>query len=279
MRQPGPAPLKRFESVVGTGRKLDFTLEPGLTLNEAVAGPLSKAGMKAASLVLEGGSFLPFQYLMPALSTDGHHAAWYSEPRAPSGETRLENGNVTFGERDGAPFVHCHATFIERDGKRHAGHVLPLQTTVGRPIRASAWCTKDVRMVAVPDAETGFTLFRPIASELNGNMDGPRVVIARVRPNTDIIETLEAILMTHGLAEARLRGGIGSLIGARYVDGSSVGDAATEVFVTNGFVSTRSNSTSLEIVMVDTKGAITRGQLLRGENPVCITFELFLEEA
>lgn len=80
-------------------------------------------------------------------------------------------------------------------------------------------------------------------------------------------------------AGAHLRGGVGSLIGARYADGGRVEDIATEVFITGGFVSADSSATRVEITMVDTKGGITSGDLVRGNNPVCITFELCLEEA
>jgi predicted DNA-binding protein with PD1-like motif len=270
---------ERFESLEGIGRKFDFVLKPGLSLNAAIARQLSKANMKAAALVLEGGAFAPFHYLMPALSTDGYHAAWYSETFSPAGETKLLNGNATFGERDRAPFIHCHAIWIQHDGMRCAGHILPHETMISRPIRATAWGVEDVRMVSEPDEETAFTLFHPVPAKPLGASKGTRTVIARVGPNEDIIETLEAICRKHGIAKAILRGGIGSLIGARYADGSKVEDIATEVFVTDGFVSAYSTGTYLEIAMVDTKGNITHGSLLRGENPVCITFELCLEEA
>jgi predicted DNA-binding protein with PD1-like motif len=279
LQQPGTAAIKRFESFEGIGHKFDFTLKPGLSINEAIARQLSVASINAAALVLEGGAFAPFHYLMPALSTDGYHAAWYSETYSPAGETQLDHGNVTFGERDGAPFIHCHAIWIEPDGKRCAGHILPHETFVSQPIRATAWGVEDVRMVSEPDEETAFTLFHPVPAEPIAKSNGLRTVIARVGPNEDITEALEAICRKHGFAGAILRGGIGSLIGARYADGSTVEDIATEVFVTHGLVSAHSTGTHLEIAMVDTKGNITGGSLLRGENPVCITFELCLEEA
>lgn len=217
---------------------------------------------------------------MPALATDEHHAAWYSDLFSPAGETRLENGNVTFGERDGAAFIHCHAIWNENSGKLAAGHVLPQETIVSRPIHAIAWGVEDVRMVSEPDEETAFTLFHPVPSNttITAHNGGPRTVIARVGPNEDIISALEEICRKHGFASATLRGGIGSLIGARYADGSRVDDIATEVFVTRGFVTCQSTETRVDIVMVDTQGNVTRGELLRGENPVCITFELCLEE-
>ncbi len=279
LHQPGPVALERHESFEGVGRRFDFTLEPGLSLNDAVARTLCTAKIKAAAVVLEGGAFRPFRYLMPALSLDDYHAAWYSEPFAPAGAIRLERGNVTFGERDGAPFIHCHAIWIEDGGKRCAGHILPHETVVDHPIRATAWGVPDVRMVSEPDEETAFTLFHPVACAAPVAGTGPRTVIARVGPNEDIVESLEAICRKHGMEEAVVRGGIGSLIGARYADGTKVDDIATEVFVTLGHVSARQGRTHLEIAMVDTRGNITEGQLLPGENPVCITFELCLEEA
>ncbi|MHC1551770.1 PCC domain-containing protein [Phyllobacterium sp. K27] len=275
--QPGPIATQRFESFESEGRKFEFILTPGISINEAIARPLLAQNFRAAALTIEGGTFAPLHYLMPALSTDGVHAAWYSDHYSPAGETQLERGNVTFGERDGAAFIHCHAIWNEVDGSRNAGHILPHETIVSKPIRATAWGVDTIAMVSEPDAETGFTLFHPVQRSAR-NARGSRMVFARVAPNEDIIETLEAICRKHGIENAAVRGSIGSLIGAHYIDGSTVDDIATEVFVLHGVVSSDSNATRVEIAMVDTNGAITRGFLARGENPVCITFELCLEE-
>jgi predicted DNA-binding protein with PD1-like motif len=278
LRQPGPTRSQRFESFEGVGRRLEFLLEPGHNLNEAVAGPLKASGIAAASLVLEGGAFDPLHYLMPALASDGYHAAWYSDIFSPAGETRLSNGNVTFGERDGTPFIHCHASWVEPDGKPGVGHVLPHETIVSQPIRAISWGVEEVRMVSQPDEETAFTLFRPIPSVgASTGKKGPRTVIARVGPNEDVITAVEAICLKHDFTAAILRGGVGSLIGVRYANALPVDDIATEVFVIGGSVVNQ--TARIEIMAVDTRGTITHGELLRGENPVCITFELCLDEA
>jgi predicted DNA-binding protein with PD1-like motif len=276
---PGPAAARRFESFEGRGRKIEFDLQPGLSINEAIARPLSAQGIRAASLIVEGGAFTPFHYLMPALSTDGVHAAWYSEQYSPAGETHLECGNVTFGERDGAAFIHCHAIWNETGGRRNAGHILPHETIISQPIRATAWVVENISMVSEPDAETDFTLFHPVElKRLTESSEGSRMVFARVAPNEDIIGSLAAICREHGIEKAAVRGSIGSLIGARYLDGSSVEDTATEVFVLQGVACRNIAATQLEIAMVDTGGTITRGFLEQGKNPVCITFELCLEE-
>lgn len=277
--QPGPIAAQRFESFEGNGRKFEFILTPGLSINEAIARPLLAENIHGAALIIEGGSFAPFHYLMPALSTDGVHAAWYSDQYSPVGETQFERGNVTFGERDGTPFIHCHAIWNEADGSRNAGHILPHETIVSQPIRATAWAADNIAMVSEPDGETGFTLFHPVQlDQLKMDSQGPRMVFARVAPNEDIIESLEAICRKHGFEHAMVRGSVGSLIGARYLGGSIVDDIATEVFVLEGIISEDAAATRLEIAMVDTRGTITRGLLERGNNPVCITFELCLEE-
>lgn len=51
--QPGPAAAERIDSIASTAVPLSFTLEPGLTLREAIAAPLLAAGIVSASVRLE----------------------------------------------------------------------------------------------------------------------------------------------------------------------------------------------------------------------------------
>ena len=278
--QPGPAPQERIESAVGRLQVLDFTLEPGLTLNAAITGPLVTAGLGAAQVELSGGAFGPFTYVMPAASSDAAHAAWYSAPFTPAGETRLDRGNVTFGRKEGAPFIHCHAFWTEPDGSRHGGHVMPHETVVAAPIRARAYGAAEVETTADFDPETNFPLFTPHA-RIAPAEGGPRVAFARIRPNVDIDEAVEALCRRHGFTGGRLRGGVGSLIGARFTDAPAVDDYATEVFVTSGLVAPDASGTptaQIHIALVSLAGTMAEGRLVRGDNPVLITFELAVEE-
>lgn len=59
LRQPGPASAERVTSHDGEVVALDFILEPGLTLNEAIARPMRKAGIAGGTAELEGGAFGP----------------------------------------------------------------------------------------------------------------------------------------------------------------------------------------------------------------------------
>ncbi|MFG1378007.1 DUF296 domain-containing protein [Xanthobacter autotrophicus] len=286
--QPGPAPHERIESAVGRLQVLDFTLEPGLTLNAAITGPLMAAGMGAAQVEVSGGGFGPFTYVMPAAASDAIHAAWYSAPFTPAGETRLDRGNVTFGHKEGAPFIHCHAFWTEPDGSRHGGHIMPHETVVAAPIRARAYGAAEVETTADFDSETNFPLFTPhLSPHLSPHArsvpaeGGPRIAFARVRPNVEIGAAVEELCRRYGFAGGRLRGGVGSLIGARFTDAQPVDDYATEVFVTSGTVAADASgalTAQIDLALVSFTGAMAEGRLVRGANPVLITFELAVEE-
>ena len=72
-----------------------------------------------------------------------------------------------------------------------------------------------------------------------------------------------------------VRGSLGSLVGACFTDGTTVPDDATEVLVRRGFV--RDGRAALDLLAVDMRGRVHEGWLARGANPVCITFDLFLQ--
>ncbi|HEX5326079.1 MAG TPA: DUF296 domain-containing protein [Acetobacteraceae bacterium] len=273
LRQPGPAAPERIESVACHGRAIEFMLEPGLSLNEALTRPLIAAGMRSGSLSFAGGAFGPFSYVTPGPPRDAQHVAYFSDPRSP-GEARVEIANATFGWRDGVPFVHCHGAWIEPDGSRSGGHVLPHETVIAEGSRVRAWGVADVTIRAEPDPETNFTLFHPVATD--APTPSARFVVARICPNEEIGAALSELCRRHGLAQAIVRGSLGSLIGARFADGGEVTDHATEVLVRSGRCGPGSDA-ELDMVVVDMQGMVHDGRLQAGENAVCITFELMIE--
>lgn len=278
--QPGPAGPVRIESVETAGRRLDLRLPTGISLQDAVAGALLAAGVESAVLTLRSGTLAPLVYVIPAPSPDAGHAAFYSLPFAPPGEARLEAANLTFGRRDGAPWLHCHGVWTEADGRRRAGHVIASETVIASPPQATAWGLAGAGFVAEPDTETNFALFRPVARAGSAESSAARFLAARIRPNEDLAAAVEALCRRHGFGGAVVRGGVGSLIGAVFADGA-VEDLATEVLVLSGEV--RPDAAGrlralIEVALADTAGAVHRGRLVRDANPVCITFELVLEE-
>ena len=274
LAQPGPSLLPRVESLAARATRLDFTLEAGLSLLEAVARPLRAAGFASAAVEIAGGGFGPFAYVLPAHAPDAVHAAWYSATHEPPGGARLERGNVTFGQREGAPWLHCHAVWQEASGRR-AGHVLPEETLVAAPVAARAWGLSGAGFAVGPDAETNFSLFQPAA--LPGPAGGSRAVVLRVRPNEDMVAALEAACRAHGIARAVLRGGVGSLVAPRLAEGTGTADIATELLVTGGGVGPGGGAVA--VALADMQGRVHAGTVPRGANAVCITCELVLEEA
>jgi predicted DNA-binding protein with PD1-like motif len=268
--QPGPVHPVRIDHFGGDLVPLRFVLRAGLSLTEALTGPLVEAGFQSATLVVKGAALNPFRYVMPGPADDASHVAYFTAPRAPDGITRIEQLNATFGWADGRPFLHCHAAWIEPDGQRRGGHILPSDSTVCEETFVEAWGFHDIRVATAPDAETNFTLFQP-----NGTPQSGTSVFARVKPNEDITLAVEAIAAAHGMRDAVVRGSLGSLIGARFTDGRGVSDHATEVLVREGTV--KQGVAALDLLVVDMAGQVHDGRLARNENPVCITFDLVLD--
>ena len=211
------------------------------------------------------GALSPLRYVMPGPPDNASHVAYFTAPVAPNGTCHLLQANATFGWDAGQPFIHCHAAWTEPGGTTRGGHILPLDTIVAKPAEATAWGFRDLRLETRPDAETNFTLFQPSGPSAAGH-----AILARVKPNQDILTAIETIAP----ADATIRGSLGSLIGASFADGRILDDIATEVLVRQGYVS--GGRAALELLVVDMQGQVHQGWLKRGENPVCITFDLVI---
>ncbi len=280
IHQPGPPSPERIQWVEARGRAFSFTLEAGLPLLEAVRHGFAAEGFVSGTLNIRGGALGPFAYVMPALSKTSEHAAFYSDTFRPTGITRLKLATMTFGQRDGAPFFHCHGLWTEADGRINGGHMMPEETVVAEPFEVEAFGIDDAMFVAESDAETNFKLFGPVPSSATGAQTTGRALALRLRPNQDFAGSLEAFCREHDIARAQLRGGVGSTIGARFADGKIVEPFATELAVTSGLVALNASGVleaKLDVALVDYTGGIAEGRLIRGDNPVLMTMELVLE--
>lgn len=280
-RHPGaPDPL-RIVSLAGAAASTSFTLQAGMNLRDAISVPLAAAGISGATVRFENLQVSAHHFLMPALSHDGKHAAFYSAPHEVAGGTVIELACATFGRRDGEPFVHCHAIWRDADGQRQGGHMLMDQTIVASPATAQAWGLQHATMETRFDAETNFTLFHPaVVGPVTEAAGGLRTVLARIRPDQDLNMAIEEVCRTHGIRHAKVRGSVGSIIGAEFKDGRVVEDLATEILVRDGEVSNSAEGLRcrLDIALIDPRGKVCEGVLARGRNPVLICFELVLEE-
>jgi predicted DNA-binding protein with PD1-like motif len=255
-------------------------LEAGVPLLEAARRGFAAEGFAGGVLNFGRGTLGPFAYVMPALSKTGENAAFYSETFRPEGVTRTKLGRMTLGTRDGAPFFHCHGLWTEADGKASGGHMLPDETIVTEPFEVEAFGLDGAMFTAEPDPETNFKLFGPVAAASTGARTTSRAFALRLRPNQDFAFCLEGFCREHGIARAKIHGGVGSTIGARFTHGGVIEPFATELAVTAGAIAPGASGAleaALDVALIDYTGGIAEGRLIRGDNPVLMTMELVLE--
>jgi predicted DNA-binding protein with PD1-like motif len=280
IKQPGAPIVERIQWVEARGRAFSFTVQAGLPLLEAARRGFAAEGFAGGVLNFSSGALGPFAYVMPALSKTGENAAFYSDTYRPAGITRTKLGSMTLGTRDGAPFFHCHGLWTEVDGRASGGHMLPDETIVAEPFEAEAFGVDGAMFTAELDAETNFKLFGPVASAATGARTTSRAFALRLRPNQDFAGCLEAFCRAHGIARAKIHGGVGSTIGARFTHGGVTEPFATELAVTAGTIAPAGAGAleaALDIALIDYTGGIAEGRLIRGDNPVLMTMELVLE--
>jgi predicted DNA-binding protein with PD1-like motif len=278
--QPGrPAP-ERIQWAEARGRAFSLTLQAGLPLLEAARRGFAAEGFSGGTLNFNSGALGPFAYVMPALSISGENAAFYSDVFRPAGVTRLKLGAMTLGQRDRAPFFHCHALWTQADGRAGGGHILPEETMVAESFAVEAFGIDGALFTAEPDPETNFKLFGPVPSAASGANATSRAYALRLRPNQDFAGALETFCRERAISRAKLHGGVGSTIGARFVDGRIVEPFATELTLRSGAIAPGANGlpeATLDVALVDYTGGLAVGRLLRGDNPVLMTMELVLE--
>ena len=280
IRQPGAASAERIQWVEARGRAFTFTLEAGVPLLEAARRGFAAEGFASGVLNFGRGTLGPFAYVMPALSKTGQNAAFYSDTYRPGGVTRTKLGSMTLGMRDGAPFFHCHGLWTEADGKPSGGHMLPDETVVAEPFEVEAFGIDGAMFTAEPDPETNFKLFGPVVTASGAARTSSRAFALRLRPNQDFAFCLEAFCREQGISRAKIHGGVGSTIGARFTHGGVTEPFATELAITAGSIAPGDSGAleaALEIALIDYTGGIAEGRLIRGDNPVLMTMELVLE--
>ncbi len=278
--QPGTPETERIAFVEAKGRAFQFVLEPGVPLLEAVRRGFAAEGFVSGVLNFGEIALAPFAYVMPALSSSPDFAAYYSETYRPAGVTHLIDGAMTFGTRDGAPFFHCHALWREADGKLSGGHILPVEeTVVARAATVHAFGLSGARFDGTPCRETNFKLFEPIVDIPRETSGDQRCFAIRMRPNIDLHLALEDFCREHDVPAARILGGVGSTIEARFSDRASMTNFATEVYIRDGRIAPDEQGVlqaAISAALVDYTGETGWGMLQRGDSPVLMTFEIVL---
>jgi predicted DNA-binding protein with PD1-like motif len=117
----------------------------------------------------------------------------------------------------------------------------------------------------------------------NGAMG--RVAYARIAPNEDLIQGVEKLCLAEGFKNAFVRGALGSLVDACLgtLDGKclQIKGPAVEIVSLAGEVRSSDDGSlraSLSGVVADPEGNVYGGPFVAGSNPICMTFEVTLEE-
>lgn len=267
MIHPGPRADPRVQVARTRLVPLSGTLQASETVMAGIARIFGDAGCRGGVAFLSGLTCDPMRYVLPALSTDGLHAAWYSETFAPHGPCKIIRATASVGEKAGAPFLHCHGIWQTPQGTA-MGHLLPLDSVVAEDCRIDGIGALDAWFESLHDAETEFTLF-----QIAGGGDGPGLM-ARIAPGEDVVTAIEALCAAHGINDARIHG-VGSIDHISFADGSSVDCLATELRFDGAHVA--AGRASLPIDVVDIDARIHAGTLTRGNNPVGVTLEILIE--
>ena len=271
IRHPGPVAAERVHVARSRAEPLSLRLAAGVPLDQAVAAAFAQAGHDGGYLTLSDAAVERLAYVIPAASTDGAHAAWYSAPRSLGGPGRIEAAGVVVGRHAGAPFLHCHGLWRAEGGPPVMGHLLADGTRLARAATVAARAFPDARFERLPDAETNFELFTP--RQTSAAPEGAALLV-RIAPNEDLCEALVRVCREHGIERGRIHG-IGSVIGARFADGTELRSYATELLIREGRLDLAADPPCrLDIAIVGMDGAHREGRLVPGRNPVCVTAEI-----
>ncbi|NDW03887.1 PCC domain-containing protein [Jiella pacifica] len=277
IRHPGPVAPIRHAKAWGEAVALNFTVAPGETMEAGLGRGVAEAGCEAAYVSLQGARLDPFRYVMPAGSPGPSHAAWYSRTFAPEGVVTVTEAGAIVGRRDGAPFVHCHGLWQAEGEPLAMGHMLPPDSRAAEPVRVTGIGLRGAAFESRQDDETNFRLFAAEPADIDLNNEarqvsgGSRALALTLRPNQDVCHAIEAVCAEAGITRARIHG-IGSLNEARFEDGPPMRSYASELLIRDG--RQENERVRLDVAVVAMDGAIFDGVLARGDNPVCVTFEL-----
>ena len=123
----------------------------------------------------------------------------------------------------------------------------------------------------------------PVADRVEAGKTG-RLLYGRIHPNEDLVAGIEALCVREGFAHALVRGSLGSLAAACLETPTgqriAMDGPAVEVLTLTGDVRTEGGTPQARLMgmLVDMQGQVRGGAMVRGSNPVCVTFEVTLEE-
>ncbi|PLZ01273.1 DUF296 domain-containing protein [Burkholderia sp. WAC0059] len=115
-----------------------------------------------------------------------------------------------------------------------------------------------------------------------------RLVVARIKPNEDLVASLEALCAAHAIRRAVVRGAVGSLIDAQLARGHGAGEQdfavagpGVEILTVSGEVTCAESGApraAISGIVADPAGQMHAGRFCRYGNLSFITIEVSLQE-
>lgn len=284
----GPAPEERIASVPSEVVVVRGELPTGALLLDALWDLMEPTDALAAAVELGSGTFAHLPYVFPAIGSDPERPMSFTEDHLAPGPAMVLSGSATVGRRDGVDFAHTHATWLDARGQLRGGHLLPDARVGEVPIEVVLRVLLDVEQLSDDDPETGLPAFTP-RSRPTGRPPGPvatgRAVVSRIRPGVYLDEAVLEVCRRAGFGHGRVRASLGSTVGARLMtqDGeiTEVDWPAVEFTQLVGSakrVDEADPEVELQGTLVDIRGEVFNGVVRPRENPVAVTFELYVEE-
>ncbi|MFN4128929.1 MAG: hypothetical protein ACK4GC_03815 [Paracoccaceae bacterium] len=270
IQHPGEIAEERLNALPCEAVPVCVTLVAGQSLAQAVQSAFAKLGFDFGYLRIDGASFAPLRFVIPAPSSGDDHAAWYSATYERNAPVRARHAGVHLGQRETQPFLHCHGVWDGATGLPNAGHMLCDDSILSQDFEATGWGLKGAGLVSCHDPETNFILFQP---QVTDALAKTNAFLITLRPNQDIRSALLAFGLRHGKATARLEG-IGSLVGTVFCDGQKVESYATEILILDGQL--QDSGLDLRVASVGFEGRGYTGRLAHDENAVCVTAEILV---
>jgi len=300
---PGAPIEPRILSCAGAaGREFLVWLPAGTDLFHGLTDILAAKDVATAGVRIVSGRFQNFSYCTGVPDPTGYRVATFSEPAFPPCPVELVAGNIIVGlDENGALKTHCHAVFVDQNGKHHAGHLLPGECTLG-PDGATVWvtATSDACLQVRFDEETNFPIFHPAAKPDEAKMDTAandvqveqgrfgRTVTGRIRPNTDLVTGIESLCADNGIKHAEIRGCVGSLMDATLSTGPQenarvqiVDGPGLEIAIASGMVrpdDSGAPKATLRGLVANGAGEAFAGEFVRDRNLIFVTLEVVLQE-
>jgi predicted DNA-binding protein with PD1-like motif len=274
LTQPGPASDPRVIVEPCEAWQMTLQLRAGVPVLSAVAEALAERHIEAAIIEISSAEMSPLVYVVPANSPDAEHAAWYSEPHCLAGKATVERAVMSFGWDNEKPFLHCHGIWIDADGRRCGGHLIPDKTVLSKEIEVTVWAVAGARFERLFDPETNFSLLTPV-SGANYGFPNNRALLMRIKPNTEIHTAIEMAAIEHGIDQGSIHG-VCSLVDCDFIDGSYMRSFASEGFIQEGKL--KDKKASLTVGITSMSEEVFEGEISRDGNIICIATEILVVE-